>query len=279
MEISNRDAGQSGQAILEYILILIVAITIILGGLYQLNDAFKGWATNYFGNYLACLLETGEMPSSGVSSAGGGGGICNQFFKEFNIADGRPLIGAGGSGGPGGGEQEPRGGGGNGQAASENPSYRAGGYSSAGGAFGRLGARSGRSPGSGRKSKLRSKEGTTNTGSTDVSNYGSSRSSTRKQDQKFVRHRLDNRFAFEDQKEEKVKRKAASTAKKREEGSRTKRSLLKRKEIVKADQTIEDEPMTFAGFIRILIIAAIIIALVMFLGGQALQVGKSMESQ
>jgi hypothetical protein len=36
-------------------------------------------------------------------------------------------------------------------------------------------------------------------------------------------------------------------------------------------------PLTFGNFIRILIIAAIIIALVVLIGGQLLQIGKNME--
>ncbi len=89
---------ESGQAVIEYILVLTVVVSMVLGGLYQLNDAFRVWADSYFGDYLACLLESGELPSLG----GAGGSECTQLYKEFSLADGRPHVGDGVGGGGGG---------------------------------------------------------------------------------------------------------------------------------------------------------------------------------
>ena len=80
--------SQSGQGIVEYILVLIVTLALILGLLWQFSDAFRAWANNYFGEYLACLLETGELPS--VGGMGGVAGTCNRYFEPFSIANGRP---------------------------------------------------------------------------------------------------------------------------------------------------------------------------------------------
>lgn len=90
----NRAIGQSGQAVLEYILILLVTVAILLGVLYQFSDAFKKYVASYFGNYVACLLETGEMPSLGGES-GASASVCGSHFEPFTISNGRPLNGKG----------------------------------------------------------------------------------------------------------------------------------------------------------------------------------------
>lgn len=61
-----------------------------------------------------------------------------------------------------------------------------------------------------------------------------------------------------------------------EQIKRAERMKITRKP-AKADQTIEDEEMTFGNFLRIIIIAGILIALFVLLGGQALQLSKSWE--
>jgi hypothetical protein len=90
--------SQSGQAAIEYILVLVVVVSIALGVMYQLNDAMKKYVQSYFGDYVACLLETGELPS-----LGGSGGInadtCDAEYEAFSLQNGRPLKEGDGSGG------------------------------------------------------------------------------------------------------------------------------------------------------------------------------------
>ncbi len=88
---------QSGQAVTEYVLILIVVVAIILGGLYQVNSAFKVWAQGYFGDYLSCLLETGELPALG-GSVSAAAGVCNEMYEPFSLDKGRPLLASSGGG-------------------------------------------------------------------------------------------------------------------------------------------------------------------------------------
>ncbi len=91
-------ACQSGQAVAEYILVLLVAVILILTFLWLFSGAFKAWANNYFGDYLTCILETGELPN--ISGEPGDSGQCDQFFEPFSLKNGRPLIlNAGGGGG------------------------------------------------------------------------------------------------------------------------------------------------------------------------------------
>ncbi|MBY0384538.1 hypothetical protein K2X05_05215 [bacterium] len=89
--------SQSGQAILEYILVLVVVVGIALGVMYQLNTALKKYVQSYFGDYVACLLETGEMPSLGGGS-GINSDVCASSYEPFSLKNGRPLIAGDGSG-------------------------------------------------------------------------------------------------------------------------------------------------------------------------------------
>jgi len=89
--------SESGQAVLEYILILVVVVGIILGVMYQLDTAFKKYVQSYFGDYIACLLETGEMPSLGAGD-GANQEICSASFEPFSLKNGRPFSGGGGGG-------------------------------------------------------------------------------------------------------------------------------------------------------------------------------------
>ncbi len=78
--------NQSGQATIEYMLGLCITVMLILTFMYQFSTAFRSYANNYFGEYVACLLETGELP--GVS-----GGNCAASWKAFNLADGKTASG------------------------------------------------------------------------------------------------------------------------------------------------------------------------------------------
>lgn len=74
---------------MEYILTLFVTMAILLGGLYQFRTAFQAFVDSYFGEYLVCLLETGELPSLKSTP---GTGECDSSFEPFSLANGRPLI-------------------------------------------------------------------------------------------------------------------------------------------------------------------------------------------
>lgn len=56
--------------------------------MFEFNTAFQAWANNYFGDYLTCLLETGELPT--IEGSPGDSGICGQFFEPFSLKNGRP---------------------------------------------------------------------------------------------------------------------------------------------------------------------------------------------
>ena len=271
MGISLRD--EKGQAIVEYILVLVVSVTILMGGIYQLNSAFKTWANNYFGNYLACLLETGELPT--ISGTGGDSGLCNQFFKPFSLADGRPLAAKGK--GSGGGDSTPQTGGG-----TRESSGGAGGGGGGGGG-GRVGSFNGGknfgAKGAGAGAGKTNKMDSSYTGNTSASGYGSYSGSNRNRSSSSSRTHLDQKFAFDETREKQERRSVASSSSKpSSEGKKEARASLNSKS-KKVDGVEGDDGsgFSFGDLLRYLIIAGIIIAILVFLGGQGLQIGKSME--
>lgn len=89
------DRNQSGQAVVEYILLVAVSVSIIIG----LKNAFKGagdFVDRYVGAYTQCLMEYGELPSLGLDDAeltkhkNDAEEGCNPKFKNFTFAEGRP---------------------------------------------------------------------------------------------------------------------------------------------------------------------------------------------
>ena len=271
--------NESGQGITEYILVLIVVVAIILGGLYQVNTAFRVWAENYFGEYLSCLLETGELPTLGGSVASG---ICNELYEPFSIDKGRPLLaGAGTSGGSGSSSSSS-------SSQSSNSSSPASTdqratRDSTGGRSGSSqinpSARFGTSRGFGQsKDTASSRRGSSSsnyTGSTESSvpmsllgsdGYGRFKVTTGGLDMSY----LDN----EDRERKQIK--AGEGTKKAEEVAqeRSRKKVPLRAPAAKTEVK-DDEGMTFGSFLRYIIIAAIIIALVLVVGGQLLQASKS----
>jgi hypothetical protein len=84
----------SGQATLEYVLLLFIVTSLIFGTVYQFNDAFRQFASNYFGSYLSCLLETGELPNLGAENSDN---LCDADYQPFSLANGRaPRPSSGG---------------------------------------------------------------------------------------------------------------------------------------------------------------------------------------
>ena len=266
--------SQAGQGTVELILVLLVSVSIVLGVAYQLNDAFGNWAKNYFGEYVSCLLESGELPS-----LGGSGGVsaaqCNDLFEPFSIANGRPLIGAGvGEGGGQGGNSAGRSGPG-GPSGGQARGRRSGGANNVFG--GRTSFRS--------KSRFTPKGGGggskgTYTGSTDGDISGLLGGRNKKIRTKRRGFRAYDSIYYADEKKKKL---SAADVKKRKslsnEGEVKQRAVripLNRKLATKK-QMKADLEMTFGDYLKYIIIIAIIIALVLFFGNQAMQISKSME--
>jgi len=273
VRLSNR-TSQSGQAVIEYILMMVVAIGIIFGITYQFNDAFRQWGRNYFGDYTSCLLETGELPT--IGGTGGVTSACADVFKPFNLADGRQYDGPGGPGGGGGGGGDGDGDGDGGSGNNNNKNSGAGeggssaGYSSArrggGSGFGQDGRMSrGNSGSQGGSTSAKRKAAYTGSTEDSVSGalYGSSRSSSRSRQRVLESGYY---IAKDNRTEEQIERAPAKIS----EGSRTEKTtrMIIRKRVKNTDTVLVDTPMTFGDYFRYLLIAAIIIALIIVVGGQ-----------
>lgn len=272
--------NQSGQGVIEYILVLVVTVGIILGVIYQINDAFRVWASNYFGEYLTCLLETGELPS--LSS--GEEGICNQQFAEFSISNGRPLIGGGVDSGNNGDGSRPS------SPGSSSSSSSSG--ESSGGA-----ARPGMSNTStiGGSNRFRASRSSSGGGTSSSSGAGSKESYTGSTDgiavsqilqrngkasyvaiQRIGGRGLDGTRARDDNEKSKVKIKGSIST----NSKPNRRALMKvQPPEKKFTEVREIDDFTIGSFFRYLIIAAIIIILILLIVLQGGEIRKSMNAE
>lgn len=80
--------NSKGQALTEYVLFLFLVLAMAFGVLYQFNSAFRVFAEGYFGDYLSCLLETGELPNLGTTNTSL---QCDAAYEPFSLAKGRPY--------------------------------------------------------------------------------------------------------------------------------------------------------------------------------------------
>lgn len=269
--------SESGQGIVEYILVLVVTIALVLGMVVQFNSAFQSWANNYFGDYLACLLETGELPSLGGPMDVSGDTSCNQLFEPFSLAKGRPHLGKAISGEASGASLAASAAAGRSQSEADKSGGSSGSYTRAsrggGGRFGRLNSMS---DGARFKTSFKDRsDSSVYTGSTESTNFGSANPYGGGE---FVRVApINDRFSFTDEKDQKSGKGGKSLVKRNTASElRPTRMKVIPKPAKKSEQTA-DSDLGIGDYIRYLLIAAIIIALVLFFGGQALQMSRSMD--
>ncbi len=283
-------ACEQGQAVLEYILVLIVVVSIVLGVLYQFNDAFRNFLQSYFGDYLTCLLETGELPALGGEGYPNQG-ICSAGFKNFNVASGRSIVdpntnraaaensrtstndenkngSGGGNGGNGGGNQT--------SSPGKNSS------SSRPGRFNKTNASTNAEAKlSDRPARQRLQMDQNSQGDEDTSKSKSGRIRSRKRTVHRRVMRLGEEYLTEKEKEKKEKTVGDGKKIIAEGGPvsnlRKARFDLKLPEPPKP--TVKDKGfrLSIGFFIKFLVIAGIIIAIFLFLGSQVLQIKKSWQ--
>lgn len=279
-------SNQSGQGVLEYVLILLVTVAIILGGLYQMNTAFKVWAQNYFGSYLSCLLETGELPALGgafISDAG----ICNELYEPFSIENGRPLLASSGNKGSSSGGSSSSSGGSSNQSETApsnkldgNQGQRESTGSSSGSSQTNPSSRfssSRSSSGSQRNPPTRRGSSDSYTGSTDGSIPMSMLGSGGSGRNRMLSADGSQQYSLAQQQERKPIKGGDTVRKVDEIQERAKRKATPFRAPAAKTDNQEDSGMTFGSFLRYLVIAAIIIALLLVVGGQLLQISKSSD--
>lgn len=283
---TKRLTSQSGQAAVEYVLLILIVMAVMFGSIYQLSTAFQSFAKGYFGDYLTCLLEAGELPSMGD-----GMGICSGSYAPFSLASGRPYIGVtgpgGGGAGSGGSSENNRniaGSGDGASSASEGGASR--GFVPAGSqGRGGFGSSSGRAS-EGKASEDEKKKGlvaaTTGDGGFDNRGRGArafesseTSSGTEPEDEIVGRTRFVSKKADEKKQALRKDKVDVNEADKKIKGSRVPTSASGR--IQGKEISDDDLALTLPNFIRFLLIAAIVIALVLFLGGQAVAIKKGTE--
>ncbi|MBT4760483.1 MAG: hypothetical protein HOO06_02190 [Bdellovibrionaceae bacterium] len=270
---------QKGQGAIEYILLMTVGVAIILGIVSQFNKSFGQWAENYFGEYISCILETGEMPSLG----GGGGAnssVCASSFEPFTMAEGRaPKSQDSSSSGGSSGLSSSRG-----KKFKSSPGGSSGGNSdsgSSGGATPKGGSQfiGGGSSGNGGgqfKNQSSIEKGTDSKGD-GVNNVtkinGTGRSGG---DERILRSKIRSNTEVELRKKNKGRAKVVTRVKATNSENKGKRFLASKKALKKS-VVDADVSLGFGDYLRYLIIIAIILIIVLFFGMQAMQISKSMD--
>ncbi len=262
-----------GQATTEYILVLVVVVGIILGALWQFNKAFAAWAEAYFGpgGYIACLLDTGTLPNFGALNSG----QCS--LSQFSPSNGNSLANSTNGGAGNGGKS-----GSNSSTASSASSSAPGGNGNltmlpgfGGGAFG-TGATTFRAN-SAKNSKGKGSGGQNQFGGDSISNLQGYQGVT------VIRIPLDEQGYYsygwgggENQKKTKIPV-SSKQIKKGENASSASPLIKANRTVASVKKKSHVGGFNFGYLLRYFIIAIIIIAIVIFIGGQILQVSKSME--
>lgn len=291
-------AQESGQAVVEYTLLLVIVITILTGSIYQFSSAFQAFTDSYFGDYLQCLIESGELPQLG----GDDEGICSSSFQAFSLANGRPMINnsnassgnnAGNSSSGGGstyGGTNPNA---SGTTVGREPGTSVGAGSSSGnigsadpGATGSSNAGGG-SGGSGRSNRIsvggqantsgfgnnRNKKVPFNPQANTYSDLGGNSGNSGLRSRRVLRPYADDGDGSNLDGGQGAS--AGATAGVGGGGGREKKVPVVERKPSNDDDDIEE--MSFANFMKYLIIFCVIVALVLFIGGQIQSITKSMD--
>lgn len=265
-----------GQALVEYVLVLVVTISILLALVYQIFRPFQAFVKSYMGDYVQCLLETGELPSLGnketeeiLADEG-----CDSKFSAATLASGRPS------------KYDSKGT--NTQFNSEQSSYDS---SSSGGGGG--GGTSSSSSSSGnnllvnsmKKKNATEMGGGANDKVTEIPLAEGSKFYNRKDSYSpdYVSNTAKQKYiAITGLADEEKKKKERQENSKRVIASGENLDGPAKKTPVKPPppkelKEKEDEPLSFGNFFRFLLIAAIVIAIIVVFGSQALRIVKSQE--
>jgi hypothetical protein len=285
--------NESGQAVFEYILIVAISVMIILGLFYQFNTAFSSYAKNFFGNYIACLIEAGELPGSQV---------CASQFVAFDLNNGKPLVGpktdfsksgSGSGGGKGGSGKD---GGKSGQGSGDKG--KGGSGETVAGGNGRstpVGTAGGSGPGP-TGFRFGSKAPVTPVGRVGGDDKKSAYAEfnspgglaptsmavgTLSQSDRNRATALGYRFAGDEEAKGKDKnRPKIAKAGNADQGSKGLKPKKAKVELNRAPARVaseESQEFSISGLLRFLLIIAIIIIIFVFIGGQLLQISKASE--
>lgn len=282
---TSRLGNNQGQALIEYVLMLIITVALVLALISQVFKPFGEFIDNYMGKYVGCLLEYGELPTlnSSTPSAADEDSECNKRFANGTLANGRPPNGSGKNGG-----EDSEGG----DSSKNGSSGDSGGGSSSGGSSGSYAGSASRGGSQYMNSRRRPSMGI---------DSGSDRGGGGKVVEialesggggAFFKSSNGGRYIGPGRKTHSVGITGLTEAErkkleKKADGAGSvittsetiapppKKTAVKKPEVKAVIE--EEKPLTVGNFIRYLFIAALVIALVIFIGGQALQMSKSFD--
>ncbi|WP_413289414.1 hypothetical protein [Bdellovibrio sp. HCB337] len=259
----------------EYVLVLIVSVALVMALAYQVFTPLRDFLKSYMGDYIACLLETGELPSLGDASteeilAEEG---CNAKFEAATLAGGRPPNSA--QGGKNGDQSQNKN--------SSDSSSSGGGGSSVGPGSS---SRGGNLLISSMKKRNATETGVAAEKVTEIplADNGSRFYNRRDSYSEGSINRTDKStyvgiagLTEEEKKKQARKDGSGRTIAMGENFAPPPKKIPIKKPAAPPTVEAEETPFTLGNFFRFLIIAAIVIALVMVLGSQALKIAKSQE--
>ncbi len=275
-------SNSRGQGTLEYTLLLLITIAILTALAQQIFKPFNRWLQNYMGSYLECLLDVGELPSLGYGEASG---ECNNLYESASVAFGRPPknVNLNGQQNPGNSGTNKNGNGENGGGDSSNTGNRQAGNS---------GNNSGRNnnirfnkpnnTGADGLGKDKNKVIQTPVDLADTQFYKVNTVSEGYNQSVGRRIRAVGLAGLLASEKEKIKKREQKIQKLKVEEGDTESIVNQKKFVVKPPVAKEvadeaQEEWTIGKFMRYAIILLLIIAIILFLGGQALQISKSMD--
>lgn len=261
-----------GQAVLEYVLMLVIVMTVLLYFITGVARGTQKFAENYFGSYFRCLLETGELPQLGADGAAET--ECDELYEPYSFREGRYPISNSNSNSDSGDERN--------LADNDSGDNASAGASESGGPS-NIGAGGSGGLDSNSRSRKVPLSAADKKGRSDNSDGGGGRFNNFQQSDEFG-DEGSGRSTYvpvygtmggeeEEKSGETVKAQIDQNPEQALRGKRVPVSVSKTGD----KSNVDDEPMTLPDFLKFIIIAAIILAIVIFFGGQVMQFNKSQD--
>ncbi len=303
-------SNQKGQGMIEYLLLLVITISMILLAMANLFRPMQKFMKDFMGTYVSCLLSSGELPGIRTTNAlkdsepkcnfsfaggnatfpGGSGGTGTGGTTDHNGTDPNKNNTSGSNGKNKDGKDGKGTGGGSGNGSDSDGKNGKGGNGSY------AGSRSRRSAfGSGSSSRRSSDSGGSDSDMAGGNGKHYVNNLDKNGNDKYFKTQQRNRYSSdrngrgiaisglteEDQKkiERKIQSTARSVPKNNEEFSVPgKKSVLKppppKQKILTEEK---EEGIGIGGFLKYIIIAIILLLILILGGGQAFEMSKSME--
>lgn len=282
--------NNSGQAVIEYVLMLIISVSLILTLVTQIFKPMEKYMQAFMGDYVQCLLETGALPSFGGDSVPNAQDM-GCVMPNFQDVAGKMGDGKGSNGGRNSGSKSEEGdGAGGSKNSSSSGSAESGSGSNRGSGYAGSASRGGggvvRSPKriqSGIESSENSKGKVVEValeggGSGSFFKTGSGRGYAIDNRRKNMAVGIAGLNEADKKKLEKKKESTRTIAVSTGDFGPPPKKIGVKKPEIKQEIKDDSEPMTVGNFIRYLFIAALIIALVIFVGGQVVSMSDGRDS-